>query len=266
MSLPDAIEIRERIERVQDEKIRMFLKATYLLAARPRELTGKLDASAKTHNEIIYGPKGTDVFKAQTEPPDPHLKNVLGVIDEIKSEKISAEQAKADLSMKIPVAVFTIKIAKVELEPEEEPHFRLIALPMVKEFEPWTEQLYNYFKKKNNNYVFPFAREKVWDHISHNEKIFEGLLYTIQRYQRKVGEQRKTKNLPPRPRKVKLMALRFVREHELITKYDFSLDDLREFTGLILVLEALRLPVSPPKIVYGDWQRYIKKLCKVPKQ
>ncbi len=68
MSLAYYVEVRQRIENVHDKDAQMFLKALYLLgAARPVEMTGA--RCSGENKDIIYGPKGTDVWLEEIDPP-----------------------------------------------------------------------------------------------------------------------------------------------------------------------------------------------------
>jgi hypothetical protein len=86
------------------------------------------------------------------------------------------------LSEKIPVAVFKVNIAKQHLDVGEEVPFRLVALPLVDEYEPWAREVYDYFKVAESDYVFPFNRQDVWEYITRKEPIFKGLTYRIKKY------------------------------------------------------------------------------------
>jgi len=275
MSLPAINEVRQRIETCQNPAYRMYLKATYLFATRGIELAGKLTASdlqiKKDHE--IYGPRGTDVWLDETEPPDIPQKEVAKLlITAISGDKAEALRMVEKFTSNIPVAVFRIRIAKQQLEPGETAPFRLIALPLVAEFEPWAKEVYEYFKAAGNNYVFQFSRQDVWEYITHKQRIFEGLNYRIRKYlylkSGAVIEKPEDKGMKVlgHNRKFKGHGIRHVRVDELLKKYNFDGLDIAGFVGWSMDSVSSHSAAPHQTGTYADvremWTRYVKKLCK----
>jgi hypothetical protein len=71
MSLPEVRLTRQRIESCQRKCVQMFLKTEYLFGSRPIEVAGDLTSTDRIHGGLTvpYGPKGTDVYLAETEAP-----------------------------------------------------------------------------------------------------------------------------------------------------------------------------------------------------
>jgi hypothetical protein len=172
----------------------MFLKAEYLFGSRPIEVAGELTSSDRLESGLTvpFGPRGTDCWLAETDAPDmtntDFVKILVTVVTalalqtNLKEAILGINKTIDKLTEKIPVAIFKVKIAKQHMEKGEEVPFRLVALPLIDEYEPWAKELYEYFKAAGNNYVFPFNRQDVWDYITRKEKIFEGLTYRIKKY------------------------------------------------------------------------------------
>ena len=263
MSLPEVHEVRRRIESCNNTPYRMYLKALYLCgAARAVELAAKRCSGENQY--LVYGPKGSDVWLSETDPPDLNNTQFLKILLQINSNKREIDEVIDELSQRVKVAVFKIKIAKQHLEEHEEPPYRLVALPMPKQYEPWTEELYNYFHDKGDDLVFPFNRQTVWHYITNIQPIFEGLTYRIKKYNfMKTGEPHC--KILSHHRAFKLHALRHVRTDELITRFHFDGIDIGAYVGWSM--GSSQKVSSMPSMAgnYAEireaWPRYIKKLC-----
>lgn len=263
LSLPTVTEVRKRIEKVQCEDIRLFLQSIYLLgAARSYELTGRNCPGDSTHKNVVYGPRGTDATETVYQPTELSATQAALII----SGQIDAKQA----LQPVKIALFRISIAKRQLGINEQVKTRLVALPLEEKYEPWTKPIFQYFKKRGNNYVFPFTRQKAWQWITKKEPVFKGLTYPIQTYRiKKTGETEKT-IISAHKRKFKLHALRHLRVNELIENYEFDGLDYAAYVGWSLTTAPSNLsgsPIPPMLRVYGTdiyekWKRYIKKLLK----
>ena len=133
MSLPEVRLTRQRIESCKVKKYQMFLKAEYLFGARAIEVAGELCSCDRlyTGKTEPYGPRGTDVWLSEIDPPDPSWLAVLEILLKIQEKECSVSEAMADARRKISVAIFKIKIAKQHIEEGEEAPFRLVALHYV---------------------------------------------------------------------------------------------------------------------------------------
>ena len=269
MSLPQIEEARRRIETCTDYPTQMMLKSIYLFGARGIELAGKLTASdfATNPEHQIYGPKGVDAWLDYTEPPDPSTLQVIKTLLKIQAKETSIDEAIAQLEQKIPVGVFKIKIAKQHLELNEIAPYRLIALPLVDEYEPWAKEVFDYFQKAGDNYVFAnLSRQDVWHYITHKQRIFEGLHYRIKKYtyfRDLMLEEPEDKGFKvlSHSRKLKGHGIRHVRVDELLKRYGFDGVDIAAYVGWSMGKEGPDM-MSNYAEIREMWQRYIKKLCK----
>jgi hypothetical protein len=172
----------------------MFLKTEYLFGSRPIEVAGELTSTDRINSGLTvpFGPKGTDVFLSETDAPDMQNTDFVKILVKVVTALALQTNMQAaitdinetidNLTKKIPVAVFKVRIAKQHLDEGEDVPFRLVALPLVDEYEPWAREVYEYFKAAGNNYVFPFSRQDVWEYITRKDRIFEGLTYRIKKY------------------------------------------------------------------------------------
>ncbi len=147
------------------------------------------------------------------------------------------------------VALFSVYTAKRKGQE------RVIALPM--EFEPWARPVADYFKKADNNFVFPFSRQFV---SKHTQETFLGFQYPIEMYKVKEGELVNTVEKHWNP--FHLHALRHLRTTELVRFYHFRAEDLAAYCGWRL--RTMSRDISPVMERYIDlsWQEYFPKLLK----
>jgi hypothetical protein len=222
--------VRSRIESVKSNEIRIFLKAAYLLAAQGYELTGKLDSRTgklQRKPDTVYGPRGSDVTKMRIDLKD----------------NGTAE-----------IALFRIRSSRRNVISH-----RTIALPILNG-DLWAEELYSFFLSRNNQYVFPFNRQKVWHYITYKERVFDELTFQTRayKYDNMSGEQ--VMSLA-HPRLVKIHHLPILRSYELTDKYGFDSKDIQMYYG------SASLRKSLPALTKGifenpNWHKYIIKLLK----
>jgi hypothetical protein len=196
---------------------------------------------------------------------------MLKIILTALSNKEEALSLVDQLTQKIKVAVFKIKIAKQHLEvynnqKEAYPH-RLVALPLDKRFDPWAQELYNYFHDAGTNYVFPFNRQDNWEMITRKDKIFDGLYYHIKKYHYYPNGDITAEPVPcfDHPRLYKCHAIRHSRTDQLISYYKFDGFDLGALVGWSMgsssKVSAAPAQASNYAEIRTAWKRYIWKLC-----
>lgn len=223
MSLPSVELIRQRIDSVNKDEIRICLKCAYLFTARISEL---ISTASPKDTTTPRGPKGTDVRLDTFE---------LGPLKE-------------------DVAIFKIKTAKRGGKE------RLIALPLNKQYEPWTEEVYEYYQSTGNDSVFPFTRQKAWQY---SKNAFEGLTYPIERYFiiKKTLEVIKKHEIPSHIKPFRLHALRHLRTTELIEIYGFDGVDLSIYGGWTL-RSTIGVGSAMERYAHLQWRKYFPKLLK----
>jgi hypothetical protein len=250
-------DVRELLEKVKDFEMRIFLKSVYLFAVDPSELTAKLNATDKPRRTFVYGPKGTDAAQDMVElHPDFDLSQVLAFSEYLRSKEFRPSQAVNELS-KVPIAIFNLPISRNEPKDETQIPHHLLALPLSSKYEPWAKEVFDYFKAKSDNHVFPFNRQFVWEYIRRKDDIFEGYTYEIGQYH---SSSDYTKTIDEHPRKLGMTALRYLRRDELFQKYCFDWVDFEAYTGRILKTQIMRERLSGPD-KRESWKRYINKLC-----
>jgi integrase len=221
LSLPNPDIVRQRIESVNQDDIRFCLMTCYLYAGRISEVVGvKYPSDTKTE---ARGPRGSDVVK------DVFMAGMK----------------------KFPCAIFTVRTAKREGKE------RKIALPLNPAYEPWTKRLYEYFKTKGDDLVFPFPRQQVW---AYSKTAFEGLTYPIETYSIKQGEV--VKKVDEHLRPFRLHALRHLRATELREHYQFDGFDLASYCGWRLGTIVPQISRTMERYLSLGWASYFPKLLK----
>lgn len=222
--LPEVETIRKRIESAPKKEAKFCLMTAYLFCARVSEVIGKTSPSdlAKTQ---ARGPTGKDVKLDVFE---------LGPLKE-------------------EVAIFTVRTAKRGGKK------RNIALPLNPKYEPWTEQLYNYFQEFKNDKVFSFTRQKA---SAYARDVFGGFMYQIDSYKLwKKGEPKKTKTIKEHPKPFCIHALRHLRATELIEDYGCDGIDLSIYGGWTL-RSMIGVGSAMSRYAHLNWRRYFPKLLK----
>jgi hypothetical protein len=158
-SLPNIYEVMRRIENCKSEPNKMYMKAEFEFCARGIEVAGHLTSADLKRHTTPYGPIGKDVFTTEIDPPDIPANQMLKIILTAHGDKEAAIKLADELSQKIKVAVFKVKIAKQHLEQGESYPYRLIALPLDKKFDPWSQQLLDYYHDAGDHLVFDLSRQ-----------------------------------------------------------------------------------------------------------
>ncbi len=221
-SLPNPYLIMNRIDTCQREENKMYMRFLFEACARGIEGAGHLTSTDRKRHTDAYGPLGKDVFLTEVDPPD--LKNMefLKILLKVNSGKVSIDEVIDELSKKIPVAVFTVKIAKQHLEKGENNRgsypFRYVALPLDKRFDLWAEDLVNWFHDRGDHVAFDLNRQDNWEFITRKQPIFRDLTYPIKKYHWSfiTGKVKEDRTCLAHPRWFKGHGIRHVRTQQLI--------------------------------------------------
>jgi len=225
LTLPEVETVRKRIESAKKEEAKFCLMAAYLFCARASEIIGATNRYDLKHNQTVArGPTGKDVKLETFE------------LGDIKTE----------------AAIFTVRTAK------RDGKIRKIALPLDKTYEPWTEPLYNYYRKHGNDKVFPFTRQKAWDYA---QETFSGLNYPIDKYNKYDPESPKPEPVRAHMKPFGTHALRHLRATELIETFGFTGFDLSVYGGWTL-RSMVGVGSAMSRYAHLDWRRYFPKLLK----
>lgn len=265
LTTPDVEVVRECIENVADIRVRNCLKFIYIAGAtRIIEAVGEFSPSDK-HYKRAYGPHGSDVQVTEYQPKIPQW------------AKLVLKKSQLDEAFKpVPVALFTVKIAKKKLAEGEQPYYRIVGLPLPKQYEPWTQDLVDYFEKQGDDLVFPFTRQFVSNYLNENN-VFGDLEYPIETYYvtkkldvvkvvNNVQVNKESVAVPAHQKPYRCHAERHTRVKELRERYGFNGLDLVSYVGWSIRSANRETSENTPKMfgvygrVYENWRSYMPKL------
>jgi hypothetical protein len=195
---PLPFQVRNEIKNIRNPDERIFCKSLYLLGASVSELAAK-----QCKGEKAYGSLGNDAAISEYQPQGISQKQV----ELILQKKLTIEQAFSP----VKIAVFKISKARKRVKPNERIPFRNVALPLDGRFEPWTQEVYDYYQRAGEGLVFPYNRKHYLDHLRIHD-VFINLKYSVDTYQTK----------PEHLRRFTLEGLRKTRKIELTNFYNFT--------------------------------------------
>ena len=213
IKVPDFKRMREHIDHIPKTRDRVLIKTIYLGAFRVSEITTKVSPSdTKTH---AYGK---------------HLKWKL---EDFKVNRRRKEKALLIISAKTKRNLQTRKQKELAFIP------KVIAIPVMPNYEPFTEDLLKWIKQYRT-LSFPLTRRSVHRIVKQN-----------------------LRKLDP---KVNPQNLRQWRLRHLVDKYQFDPYDLTIYSGWSVrhnfESEDLRGSPHPGTYFLGAWQKYFPKLLK----
>ena len=194
--LPEVMDVRKRIERIDNEMIRYAVMAMYLFAGRVSEVVG---VACPNDTSTPYGPKGIDYFEETYRFPPAHP-----VIEE-------------------PAVIFAVKTAK------KDGMLRYIGLPLNPKYEPWSSKLRDYYKSRGSSHVFPVTRQTVYEYT---RKAFEGFTYNIEKYA--IFGKGESEVRDRHQKDASNHFLRHLRASDLIAFYGFTPEQQQIYGGWIL--------------------------------
>jgi hypothetical protein len=265
MSQPSVLEVRQRIDSVREEEMRNCFRAAYLFCARIGEVV-----SEDLPSDLAKGIRARgNMLSATQETYTPNLSNqeefMALTLSRIAQGKPTGFVRLS--KVKEPIAIFKVSTHK------RKGMMREIALPLNEEFEPWSVELFNYFKAKEGQSLFPLTRK---DAYYQAKRLFGGFTYRILPYTKWVklkspngeslldehGKPRKQKlDIPEHYKRFTDHALRHLRASELTNFYGFSGKDRSKYGGWTLATQE-GVSGSQDRYVEIGWRVPLAKLLK----
>src|SRR5208283_1932230 len=178
---PTPQNVREEIEQVKDPETKIWLKCLLTFGARSVEFAGVNCKNEKAYGTIGKGYTWLSEYKPKTLTDEERTQ---------RSSQILADQempaGKAMMLMNLPptprkIVIFKIAIAKKHLLEGEPIVYRHTAIPFDKKYEPWAEQIYNYYQQRGKEPLFPNNRKHYLDYMRTRE-VFKNFAYPVERY------------------------------------------------------------------------------------
>lgn len=251
MSLPAPSVVRKRIETIEPLELRRCYQATYVFCARIGEVIAYKYPSDKTAN-----PTGgklevrTETYKVNSNIKEEYNAAFFTLLNRNRT----APTMEQIMAIKEAVAIFTVTTEK-----RKGGWQRQIGLPLNPAYEPWTQQLLDYFNQhKNDSALFPFKRQEIYPVA---QKAFKGLNVHIQPYERAIRDEQgnyvyeiknekkhlATKTVSAHSKPFSQHSLRKVRRTELEEVYGFTSEERKKYGGWSLGIEERYGP--------GSWDR-----------
>lgn len=208
--------MREVIAHIPKQRDRVLIKTLYLTALRVSEIVTK----ARTY----------DLEHGKSKAYGKHL--------HWKFDKFIVNRKHTETALLITAATAKRKLKTKE---QKEQGFipKVIALPVMPVYEPFTEELVRWLKV-HDTLSFPIARQRVWEIV-----------------------KKHLRELDP---KVSPHSLRHWRLTNLVEKYQFNPPDLTAYAGWSVTqsFAAVGIPAKPILNIYyhSAWQNYFPKLLK----
>lgn len=260
MSLPSVQEVRNRIEGIPDRPIQVCYKSTFLMCARIGEII-----SLKYPTDLTAHPTGNEL-EVQVTTYTPDLNNPKEFQTLMLARAMQGQQAdlQSIANIRESVAVFTVSTEK------RQRWKRLVGLPLRKEFEPWTQDIVDYFQERKGKDLFPFTRQKMYNEV---RTVFAGLEYKIFPYKRVRKEHGQPVRDPMTNKTEKISVLehskpfrnhglRHLRNVELRDFYGLSAEERSSYGGW--TLRSIIGGIGSSIDRYGEavWRPYFPKLLK----
>jgi hypothetical protein len=178
---PNPQQVRQEIEEIPNPENQIWNK--WLLTFGARSVEG---ANKPCNGEKAYGTIGKGYAWLSTYQP----KSLSDTERDERTSQILSDQnmpaGKALMLMNkspspVKIAIFKIPIAKKHLLPTEPIVYRHTAIPFDKKYEPWAEELYNYYQQKGNEPLFPNNRKHYLDYLR-TRGIYKNFAYPVERY------------------------------------------------------------------------------------
>lgn len=214
--------------------------------------------------DLTAHPTGNEL-EVQVTTYTPDLNNPKEFQTLMLSRAMQGQQAdlQSIANIRESVAVFTVSTEK------RQRWKRLIGLPLRKEFEPWTQDIVDYFQERKGKDLFPFTRQKMYNEV---RTVFEGLNYKIFPYKRvrkehgQVIKDEKGKSMkddvPEHSKPFRNHALRHLRNVELRDFYGLSAEERSSYGGWTLRSMIGGIGSSIDRYGEAAWRPYFAKLLK----
>lgn len=181
LTVPTPELIREEIEQIKEPENRIWNKWLLTFGARSVEGASKPCTGEKSYGTVGKGYAWLSEYKPKSlrdEERDDRTSLIL------QHPEWSAGQALMLMNQSpapVKIAIFKIPIAKKHLLPTEPIMHRHTAIPFDKKYEPWAEELYNYYQQRGKEPLFPNNRKHYLDYLR-TRGIYKNFAYPVERY------------------------------------------------------------------------------------
>ena len=174
--VPTVQNVREEIETVKNPEVKMWLKCLNVFCARSVEFAGK-----SCTNEKAYGTEGKNfAWLGEYQPQNIDATQLAMAMAESQDFSTLRNQLR-NLMAPVKIAIFKIPIAKKHLLEGEPIIYRWAARPWDKKYDPWVQEIYEYYQQRGNEKLFLNNRKYYLDYLR-SRGIFKKFCYPVERY------------------------------------------------------------------------------------
>jgi hypothetical protein len=178
---PSIPQLRAEIEGIKDPEVRMFNKCLLTFGARSVEFAGVNCNGEKAYGTVGAGHTWITDYRPKSLRDDERDDRTTQILS---NPNMSAPQVLLLMNQPpkpIKAAVFKIPIAKKKQLEGEPIFYRTVALPLDKKYEPWTEEIYNFYQQRGNELLFPYNRKHFLDYLV-QRGVYGNFVYPVERY------------------------------------------------------------------------------------
>ncbi len=259
--------IRSRLNEIPDQDLKRMLQAQLLCCARPGEMCGLKYPSNSSQNT-------GDKLTVAVETYKPNLLNKIEVqtIQDVLLMETEQLWSRQDIAkIREEVLIITVHTEKRMGWKRE------CAIPLNKEYEPLSQEVYDYIKERQGSAepVFPFKveqlgpqKQKYSKMLAEAFKDLEQTIYPYKRARKEKGEYVRDEhedlvkdNVPEHIKAFTPHTIRKARENELEYDYGFTPVEVARFGGWTLAMK-MGTSVAQERYREGAWKPSFYKLCR----
>lgn len=265
----------------------MYCKVILTSGARSVEYAGENCHGEKAYGTIGEGYAWTEDYHPKTVSPEEMTQRLNTLAENPNTNIANVMAAMMKPPTPIKALILKIPIAKKKLLEGESILYRHTAIPLDKKYEPWAEEIYNYYQQRGKEKLFPHNRKHYLDYIK-QKGTFNKYYYPVERYtlrtatlgkiellpvsdnplreykrSEKTGIVNQYDTIPQHPHSFKLHGMRHVRTKELNDFYEIKETlALCSFIGWAPARGANAM-ISRYGGIYTNWGSYFGCLLKV---
>jgi hypothetical protein len=178
---PTPQNVREEIEYIKDPELGMWLKDLLTFGARSVEFAGVNCKDERAYGTVGVGHAWLDEYKPKVLTDDERNERTTTILNNPNMPATNVIMLMNAPPTPLKIAVFKIPIAKKHRLQGEPVIYRHAAIPWDKKYEPWAEEIYNYYQQRGKELLFPNNRRHYLDSIR-AKGIFKQFCYPVERY------------------------------------------------------------------------------------
>lgn len=192
---PTAPLIRKEIEEVKGPEEQMFYKCLLTFGGRSVEFAHENCNKEKAYGTIGDGYAWTEEYHPKTISPQEQTERLTQLATDPNTNIAQIMSALLQPPKPIKAAIFKIPIAKKHLLKGESVVYRHTALPLDPKYEPWAQEILEYYQQRGKEPLFPNNRKHYLDYLK-QRGIFKNFTYPVERYTLRTGTLGKIEIVP----------------------------------------------------------------------